>query len=262
MYAMLPQVTGADERWAARLQGFDPFFDDLGRALVIEDPNEVRELMKVSAQERSVAFTFPSVPEIFHGTVMTRPGNRQSGPPLVLVDVAAAGLDTTHWVRGIPVNIGFFDGPEFVGCRTSFAGSVGQIMALIGPRVLYRFPPLGRERRTVPRDTALIARFTLPGEGERVCWVREAGAASLRGSIEAGPLHRAGLSLELALTLPDGARLGASGVLSRVRLREDQSRDIIIDLDAASSEHAARIAACGVETIRQVTPPPHARSAS
>jgi hypothetical protein len=260
MYAMLPQVTGADERWAARLQGFDPFFDDLGRALVIDDANEVRELMKVSAQERSVAFTFPSMPEIFHGTIMTRPGNRQSGPPLVLVDVAAAGLDTTHWTRGIPVNIGFFDGSEFVGCRTSFAGSVGQIMALIGPRVLYRFPPVGRERRVVPRDTALIARFTLPGEGERVCWVREAGLASLRGALEAGPLHRAGLALDIALTLPDGGRLGAAGVLSRIRLREDQTRDIIVDLDLASPELAARVAACGVEGTRQATPPPQPRS--
>ncbi len=262
MYAMLPQVTGADERWAARLQGFDPFFDDLGRSLIIDDVNEVRELMKVSALERSVAFTFPSMPEIFHGTIMTRPGNRQSGPPLVLVDVAAAGLDTTHWTRGIPVNIGFFDGPEFVGCRTSFAGSVGQIMALIGPRILYRFPPLGRERRLVPRDTALIARFSLPGEGERVCWVREAGRASLRGSIEAGPMQRPGLAIDLTVTLPDGPRLSAAGVLARLRLREDQTRDIIIDLDVASPDDGARLAACGVEATRQATPPPQARSAS
>jgi hypothetical protein len=205
MHPTYPQVTGADAQWAARLRGFDPFLDDLAQAQLIDDAQDIRELMKVAAVERSVAITFPSMPEIFHGTIMTRPGARNSGPPLVLVDVSAAGLDTTTWTKGIPVNFGSST-PEYVGCRTSFAGSVGQIMALIGPRVLYRVAPTGRERRAVPRDTAVIARFALQGEGQRMCWLREVGRASIRGSIEAGPLHRAGLRLPLSITLPDGAR--------------------------------------------------------
>lgn len=242
---MFPQVTGADERWAARLQGFDPFLDDLQSALSIDDAQDIRELMKIASQERSVAFTFPSMPEIFHGTIMTRPGARNSGPPLVLVDVSAAGLDTTHWTKGIPVNFGFLDANEYIGCRTSFAGSVGQIMALLGPRLLHRFSPPGRARLLVPRDEQATARFELPGEGERLCRLREAGSASVRGIIEPGPVHRPGLALGIVFTLPDGTTLRGEGVVIRMRLREDQTRDVLLDIDAKSTEAAARLAACG-----------------
>ncbi len=257
MHPTYPQVTGADAQWAARLRGFDPFLDDLAQAQLIDDAQDIRELMKVAAVERSVAITFPSMPEIFHGTIMTRPGARNSGPPLVLVDVSAAGLDTTTWTKGIPVNFGFFDANEYVGCRTSFAGSVGQIMALIGPRVLYRVAPTGRERRAVPRDTAVIARFALQGEGQRMCWLREVGRASIRGSIEAGPLHRAGLRLPLSITLPDGAVLHADATLAQMRLREDQTRDLVLDVEIGAPELADRLAACGqVRPTREPTPPP------
>jgi hypothetical protein len=262
MYPTYPQLTGADAQWAARLRGFDPFLDDLEHAQTIEDAQDIRELMKIAAVERSVAFTFPSMPEIFHGAIMTRPGARNSGPPLVLVDVSAAGLDTTHWTKGIPVNFGFFDGHEYIGCRTSFAGSVGQIMALIGPRVLYRVAPVGRERRAVPRDTAVIARFELPGEGQRVCWLREVGRASIRGSIEAGPLHRPGLPLPLSITLPDGAVLHANARLTQMRLREDHTRDLVLDVEVGAPEFADRLAACGQgRPAREPTPTPQTWSA-
>lgn len=253
MYDIFSHVTGADPSWAARLKGFDPFLDDLSRAQVIDDAQEIRELMKVAAHERSVAFTFPSMPEVFHGTIMTRPGARQSGPPLVLVDVTAAGLNTTHWVKGIPVNFGFFDGTEYIGCRTSFAGSVGTIMALLGPRQLLRSSKPGRERRPVPRGAALMARFTLPGEGAKVCWLREMGRGAARGSIEPGPLVATPHALNVYLTLPDATSLQVPGRLVHIRLREDANRDVLLEFDPPTTEIGDRLEAC-VATEPRATP--------
>ncbi len=231
MASPLAPVTGADEKFAAHLREFDPFLDDISQAQVIEDAHEIRELMRIASQERNVAFTFPSMPEIFGGKIMTRPGQPGSSTPLVLVDVQAAGLDTTRWAKNIAVTLSFFDGPEFIACRTSFAGSVGPIMAVIGPRVLYRLSPLGRQRRTLSATEGIRASFELPGEGGRACALRELGPGALRGTLDGGPAHQPGLPLRVSLLAPGAPPIVTPGVLSRIRLRDDQTRDTIVHLD-------------------------------
>lgn len=237
--------TCSAETLQARLRGFDPFLDDTARALRVDDPAEVRELLDLAVRGRQVVFTFPILPEVFQGSLMLRPGSGPDAAPLLLVDLTAAGLDTTRWARNVPVNLGFFDGREYLACRTQHAGGIGRVMALTCPRTLLRFCPPGRERLPVPFNTALLARFSLAGEGARVCWVREVGPGSVQGTVEAGPLHRPGLGMEVELTLPDGNRVTAAGRLVRMWQRRDGSRDVIVDLDGLPAETAARLAACG-----------------
>ena len=70
-------------------------------------------------------------------------------------------------------------------------------------------------------------------------------------------LHRAGLRLPLSITLPDGAVLHADATLAQMRLREDQTRDLVLDVEIGAPELADRLAACGqVRPAREPTPPP------
>ena len=245
MHATIHQVTSSDAGWAGRLRGFDPYFDNLNRALVVDDPRDIQELTSLATLAREVVFTFPSMAEIFHGSIVTRPGATSTSPPLLLVHVSRAGLSMVRWTKGIAVNLGFFDGDEFVGYRTSFAGAVGDVMAVHGPRTLFRFTPPGRERRLVPAGTRLVARFDLPGEGERICRIREVGPASIRGALEPGPLLRLGSGLSLSISLPDSSLLRANGLVTRIRYHADKTRDITLEIDAKTTEASAGLAAVG-----------------
>jgi len=229
---------GCDQSVAEALRHFDPFLDQLSECVVIDDVTEIRELTRLVSQVPTVVFTFPAMHEVFTGTVMTRPGGGSgSGPPLLLIDVSKAGLDTTHWAHGVIVNVGFFDGPDFVSFRTSFAGSVGPIMAILGPRHLYRTFRRGLARRLVPETAAVVASVMLPGEGERRCWVREVGRGALRGTLDAGPLLPVGAQIpQVRLGLPTGLMTGRAAI-ARLDRKPDDRRDLILQFDASDWVH-------------------------
>ena len=226
-----PIAAGAPEETVRRLAPFDPFLDGHPTDLYIDDPQEISELMKVASAGSDVAFTFPALPEIFTGRVMTRAGTRPSGPPMVLVNVAQVELDTTAWAKNIAVNLTFFDGPDLVGMRATFAGSVGPIMALVIPPRLIRQCKPTRERAAVPQGLPLKAALELPGEGLLKFSVKEIGAMGLRGTLEPGPLPVVGQRISRVSLGLRGQAVSLSGVLSRVRVQTDQSRDILLDLD-------------------------------
>jgi hypothetical protein len=228
---------GCDQSVAEALRHFDPFLDLLAECVVIDDVAEIRELTRLASEAPTVVFTFPSMHEVFTGTVMTRPGGGGSGPPLLLIDVSKAGLDTTHWARGVIVNVGFFDGPDFVSFRSSFAGSVGPIMAILGPRHLFRTFRRGLARRIVPATAAVVASVMLPGEGERRCWVREIGRGALRGTLDPGPLQPVGAQTpQVRLGLPTGLMTGRAAI-ARLDRKSDDRRDLILQFDASEWTH-------------------------
>jgi hypothetical protein len=224
---------GCDQSVAEALSHFDPFLDQLSECVVIDDVTEIRELTSLASQAPTVVFTFPAMHEVFTGTVMTRPGGSGSGPPLLLIDVSKTGLDTTHWARGVIVNVGFFDGPDFVSFRTSFAGSVGPNMATLGPRHLYRTFRRGLARRVVPETTAVVASVMTPGEGERRCWVREVGRGALRGTLDPGPLQPVGAQIpQVRLGLPTRLMTGRA-TIARLDRKPDDRRDLVLQFDAS-----------------------------
>ncbi len=122
--------------------------------------------MKIAAQERSVAFTFPSMPEIFHGTIMTRPGARTRATPRAR---RRLGRRARHdpLDQGHPGQLRFPRRQRIHRLPDQLRRERRPDHGALGPRLLHRSGPPGRhrpvratEKNRPPRDSSCRARVS------------------------------------------------------------------------------------------------------